>query len=244
MASTSSGSSMPSSVAPATVQLDASAREASPKPITWLPESPMKTAAGRPGRRLNGRKPAQANAERERETSSTRFALLAHARRRAREHGAGDRGECGGEAVHVVEQVEGVRDPDEPDQADHESRARRCRRPRPRARSRARFPRRANWAASFIHGPERVEVVREPGQEEERAAGEDSEQLRARLDRTDGDREQHARDEAGEDADAAEDRRRALRASARRSARRRAARRGGSAGASRGREPRPGRPRA
>ena len=52
---------------------------------------------------------------------------------------------------------------------------------------------------------ERVEVVREPGQEEERAACEDSEQLRRRLDRTHGDGEQHARHEAGEDADAAEE---------------------------------------
>ncbi len=29
------------------------------KPSTWLPESPMKTAAGLPGRRLNGRNPRQ-----------------------------------------------------------------------------------------------------------------------------------------------------------------------------------------
>ena len=48
MASTRSGSSMPVSVAPAAVQLDASAEDASPNPITWLPESPMKTAAGLP----------------------------------------------------------------------------------------------------------------------------------------------------------------------------------------------------
>ena len=47
-------------VVPATVQLDASASDASPKPSTWLPESPMMTAAGRPGRRLKGRYPTHA----------------------------------------------------------------------------------------------------------------------------------------------------------------------------------------
>ena len=46
---------------PATVQLAASASEARPKPITRLPESPMKTAAPRCGLRLNGRKPAHAS---------------------------------------------------------------------------------------------------------------------------------------------------------------------------------------
>ena len=35
-----------------------------------------------------------------------------------REVRAGDRGEGGGQAVHVVEEVEGVRDPDEPDDCD------------------------------------------------------------------------------------------------------------------------------
>ena len=60
IASTSSGSTMLVSVAPAVVQLEASASEARPKPITWLPESPMKTRALRPGRRLKGRKPRQA----------------------------------------------------------------------------------------------------------------------------------------------------------------------------------------
>ena len=60
IASTSSGSTRLVSVAPAVVQLDASASEARPKPSTWLPESPMKTRALRPGRRLKGRKPRQA----------------------------------------------------------------------------------------------------------------------------------------------------------------------------------------
>jgi hypothetical protein len=58
-------------------------------------------------------------------------------------------------------------------------------------------------------GAERVEVVREPGEEEERAACEDPPQLRGRLDCIHGDREQHACNEPGEDADAAEERSRA-----------------------------------
>ena len=60
IASTSSGSRTLVSVAPAVVQLDASASPASPNPITWLPESPMNTAARFPGRRLKGRKPTHA----------------------------------------------------------------------------------------------------------------------------------------------------------------------------------------
>ena len=55
------------SVVPATFQLDASASEASAKPSTWLPESPMKTDAERPGRRLKGRKRDEREPERERE---------------------------------------------------------------------------------------------------------------------------------------------------------------------------------
>ena len=49
----------------------ASAIAASEKPITWLPESPRKTAAGFLRRTLKGRKPAHANAT-ERESTRTR----------------------------------------------------------------------------------------------------------------------------------------------------------------------------
>ena len=83
------------------------------KPITWLPESPMKTAAGLPRRRLNGRKPQQAKRDGEREHLHLRVRILRE--RVEREVGAGDRGQRRGQAVHVVQQVEGVRHADEPE---------------------------------------------------------------------------------------------------------------------------------
>ena len=54
---------------------------------------------------------------------------------------------------------------------------------------------------------QRTEVVGEPGDEEDRAAGGDSEELRARLDRTHGDRRAQPGEEPEEDADPAEARR-------------------------------------
>ena len=72
-ASTSSGSSIVASVVPATFQLDESAKEASAKPSTWLPESPMKTIAFPPGRRFSGRKPRQAAPSASESTSTARF---------------------------------------------------------------------------------------------------------------------------------------------------------------------------
>jgi len=71
IASTSSGRRTVATVVPAVVQLAASPRAASRKPSTWLPESPMKTRALPPGRRLNGRNPPQANPS-ERASTSTR----------------------------------------------------------------------------------------------------------------------------------------------------------------------------
>ena len=53
----------------ATFQLVARPSAASVSPITWLPESPMKTAAGFRGRKLNGRKPATASASASETTS-------------------------------------------------------------------------------------------------------------------------------------------------------------------------------
>ena len=73
IASTSSGSSVVASVVPATFQLDESANEASAKPSTWLPESPMNTAARPPGRRFSGRKPRQAQPSESESTSTARF---------------------------------------------------------------------------------------------------------------------------------------------------------------------------
>ena len=56
------GSSSVATVVPASFQLADRLSAASAKPITWLPESPMNTAAGLPRRRLKGRKPRHANA--------------------------------------------------------------------------------------------------------------------------------------------------------------------------------------
>ena len=126
-----------------------------------------------------------------------------------REDGARDRGERRGQAVHVVEQVEGVRDPDEPHQAE-------------RGREQVvgddldREPGDEHEAGRCELGRElrdrlqRVEVVGEPGEEEDRAAGDDPAELAARVDRADRERGADSGDEAREDADAAEDGRRAL----------------------------------
>ena len=59
-ARTSSGSSSVATVEPATVQLEARPREATANPSSWLPLSPMKTAARRPSRKLYGRNPRHA----------------------------------------------------------------------------------------------------------------------------------------------------------------------------------------
>ena len=65
--STSIGSTSVATVVSATFQLVASPSAPSVKPSTWLPESPMNTAAGLPGRKLKGRKPRHGQRERERE---------------------------------------------------------------------------------------------------------------------------------------------------------------------------------
>ncbi len=89
-ASTSSGSTRRRQRRPRpSFQLDASASEARPKPITWLPESPMKTAARRPGRRLKGRKPSAGAAERERERRA-RARLESWSTAATAKYGAGD----------------------------------------------------------------------------------------------------------------------------------------------------------
>ena len=67
IASTRIGSSSVATVVSATFQLVASPSAPSVKPSTWLPESPMKTSAGLPGRKLKSRKPRQARPRRERE---------------------------------------------------------------------------------------------------------------------------------------------------------------------------------
>ena len=112
-ASTRIGRRSVATVDPATFQLAARPSAASAKPSTCAPESPMKTSALPPGRRLNGRNPAHAHAP-----------ASANARSRAirvdgdgvdREEPERDPGERRREAVHVVEQVERVRHADEPE---------------------------------------------------------------------------------------------------------------------------------
>ena len=66
-------------VVPAAFQLAESPSAASAKPRSWLPESPMKIAAGLPGRRLKGRKPAQARPTASATTSTSRFECVVEA---------------------------------------------------------------------------------------------------------------------------------------------------------------------
>src|ERR671938_557248 len=91
-------------VVPAAFQLADRPSAASAKPRSWLPESPMKTAARA--------READGGGEDEHEPVRVRRDGV------DREVGARDPGERRGEAVHVVEQVEGVRHPDEPDERD------------------------------------------------------------------------------------------------------------------------------
>ena len=194
------------SVAPAVVQLDASASEARPKPSTWLPESPMKTRALRPGRRLKGRKPRQAPPSASATTSGSSpasWSSAATAKTRT-----GDRGERRREAVHVVEQVERVRDPDEPDEPEH-GREHVVAEDLDRQPGGEHDPRRRELGRQLGDRLQRVDVVGEAGDEEDRAAAEDPEQLAARVGRADRDGGAYPRDEAEEDADAAERGRRA-----------------------------------
>ncbi len=135
------------------------ASEASPKPITWLPESPMNTAARRPGLQVEREKADAGEAEGEREHAAEAVRVLRDGV--DCEVRAGDDGERRGEPVHVVEQVEGVRDPDEPDQADHGREHVVSRSPRPSARSRGRSPpRRTGRRASPAGGSSRRSSTR------------------------------------------------------------------------------------
>ena len=154
-------------VAPAVVQLEGEGTsERRPKPITWLPESPMKTAARSRRPQVEGEEADAGPAERERD-GQARLARVPHDRI-DREDGARHRGERRGQAVHVVEEVERVRDPDEPDEAqhrrehvvaDHLDRE-------AGAEHRRRGP---ELGDELRHRAERVDVVNEPGREENRA---------------------------------------------------------------------------
>ena len=141
-------------------------------------------------------------AERERDHERELARVLVE--RGDREDGAGDRRERRGEAVHVVEQVEGVRDPDEPDEPEH-SREHVVaddldRQPGGEDEGRGR-----ELGRQLRDRLQRVDVVDEAGDEEDRAAAEDPEQLAAGVGRADRDGCADPGDEAEEDPDAAED---------------------------------------
>ena len=145
-------------------------------------------------------------AERERDHETELARVLVE--RGDREDRAGDGRERGREAVHVVEQVERVRDPDQPDEPEH-------RREHVVADDLDRQPggeddgRGGELGRQLRDRPEREDVVDETGDEQDRAAAEDPEQLAARVGRADRDGGADARHEAEEDPDAAEDGRRA-----------------------------------
>ena len=194
------------SVAPAVVQLDASASEARPKPSTWLPESPMKTRALRPGRRLKGRKPRQAPPSASATTSGSSPASWSSAAtaKTAQETAASD----AARPSMLSSRLKAFVIPTSQTS--------------PSAVASTSLPTISTVSPGGEHDAgrrelgrqlrdrlERVDVVDEAGDEEDRAAAEDPEQLAARLGRADGDRRGDARDEPEEDADAAEGRRRA-----------------------------------
>ena len=112
-ARTSSGRSTVASDGAAAFQLEASAIAASEKPITWLPESPRKTAAGLLPPDVEGEEAGtrEGNGEGKHEDEVVRV----HRDGIDREVGACDPGHGRRDAVHVVEQVERVRHPDQPD---------------------------------------------------------------------------------------------------------------------------------
>ncbi len=112
-ARTRSGRMRVATVVSATFHEVSSPREASVSPITWLPESPMNTAAGLRGRKLNGRKPATASASESDATSRRSSEWMVTGV--DREERGGDDRERARQPVHVVEEVERVRHRHEPE---------------------------------------------------------------------------------------------------------------------------------
>ena len=135
--------------------------------------------------------------------------LLVHGQRVDREEGGGDQPECPGEAVHVVEQVERVRHSDQPEQADHR-REHVVRDDLHLEAGGERDRRRPELDGELHRRRHRVDVVDEPGGEEQRGAAEDAEQLLVGVHVADADRREDPGGEAEEDADAAERGRRLL----------------------------------
>ena len=240
IASTSSGSSVVASVVPATFQLDESANDASAKPSTWLPESPMKTAAAAAGPQVEaaGSRGRRRRAQSAR-TSTARFGCSVAAS--IAKYGAGDRRERRRQAVHVVEQVERVRDPDEPDErerdrehvvADHLDRKPAADHHRRGAELRRELRERRQVVDVVERGPATKRSAQPPRMPQQLAARRGP-RRRRRERRSPG-------HEAGEDADAAEDRGRPVVPALAGRDRRRGARRRAERSRPRGREPRRG----
>ena len=126
-----------------------------------------------------------------------------------REEDRSDPGERRCEPVHVVQQVERIRHSDEPEDGDRIGE-------RVVADELEREAAGDDAAGSeqlrreLRDRPERVHVVGETGEEEDRAADEDPEQLRRRRRGADGEARADAGQEPGEDPDAAEQRRGSL----------------------------------
>ena len=146
--------------------------------------------------------------ERERQCQDA-VALVDLERVDGEEHG-GDRGESRRKAVHVVEQVERVRHPDEPDECDD------TREEVVRDQAGDREPVEdheeccGDLGGELRNRAEREEVVEETRHEEDGAPSEDRHELAAGGRRADRDRDPEAGQDPGEDADAAEHRRRSL----------------------------------
>ena len=119
------------------------------------------------------------------------------------EEAGGDRGDGGGDAVHVIQQVDGVRHADEPENADRRREYGIVhRRDADAAREHDRHG--SELCADLRDGAEAARVVDEAGDEDDRAAAEDAEQLGARRDGAGGNRRPDAGENAGEDSDASE----------------------------------------
>ena len=118
-----------------------------------------------------------------------------------REEDGRDRCERRREAVHVVEQVEGVRHPDEPDECDEAREEVVGDQPGDRQSLPDHDPGGGELRGQLRDRAERVEVVEKAGDEEDRAASENRQELVARRRCIGRDRQSDAGQDPGEDAD-------------------------------------------
>jgi hypothetical protein len=114
------------------------------------------------------------------------------------------------EAVHVVEEVEGVRHPDEPDERDGAGEKVVRDQARDRESAADHEAGGGELRPQLDQRPEREEIVQQAGDEENRAAAEDGDQLTAGGRRPDGHGDPGAGQDPEEDPDAAEHRRGSL----------------------------------